>query len=209
MAFIKRGAQKAIKRFFPEQVAEDAGVKVLSLGMYLRERLDNIDLEDDSIDKLKKRHNKIVLPWLNTGKDVGRHFERNDCMNDLLEYHKELCEHILHLRLREFNKIQDGIRARRLALKIEGTPEAELPKLLNRERDLEDIPIDHDLERHRERIERYLAWGGDTLLGISLDDPDDNKNIILRTPVILDQTKSRKVYLSGEKGLGDPTKIPE
>jgi len=206
MAFIKRGAQKAVRRFFPEQVAEDAGVRVLSLGMFLRERLDNIVLINDDVDSLKRRHVKNVLPWLDTGKNVD-HFDRNDSMNDLLEYHKELCEHIHFLRLREFNKIQDRTRARRLNMKIEGKPESELPKLLV-DKDIEDIPIDHELERHRHRIERYLGWGGDTLLGVSLDNPDDNKNLILRTPVILDQTKTRKVLVGGGPD-GDVKTIPE
>lgn len=206
MAFLKRGAQKAIRRFFPEQVAEDAGVHVLSLGMFLRERLDHIDLVNEDVDSLKRRHNKIVLPWLDTGGNTD-HFDRNDSMNDLLEYHKELCEHILFLRLREFNRIQDGTRAKRLAMKIEGKKEAELPKLLVA-KDIEDIPLDHELERHRHRIERFLGWGGDTLLGISLDNPDDNKNLILRTPVILDQTKTRKVLVGGGRD-GDVKTIPE
>jgi len=206
MAFIKRGAQKAVRRFFPEQVAEDAGVRVLSLGMFLRERLDNIVLLNDDVDSIKRRHVKNVLPWLDTGGNLD-HFDRNDHMNDLLEYHRDLCEHILFLRLREFNKIQDGIRARRLALKIEGKPEIELPKILT-DKDIEDIPPDHDLERHRQRIERYLGWGGDTLLGVSLDNPDDNKNLILRTPVILDQTKTRKVLVGGGAD-GDVKTIPE
>jgi hypothetical protein len=205
MAFLKRGAQKAIRRFFPEQVAEDAGVQFLSRGGFLRERLDSIVLANDDVDSLKRRHIKNVLPWLNTGGNTD-HFDRNDAMNDLLEYHKELCEHILFLRLREFNKIQDGIRAKRLALKIEGKKEVDLPKLLV-DKDIEEIPIDHELERHRHRIERYLGWGGDTLLGISLEDPGDNKNLIMRTPVILDQTKTRKVLVGGGPD-GDVKTIP-
>jgi hypothetical protein len=217
VAEVLRKASKAVgqvvRRFQPDQVAEEGGVRVLSLGMFLRERLDKIKLEGngDRITALRERHNEIVLPWLDTGEGIGDHFKRNDYMNDLLEYHAELCSHIEYLRLREFNQIQDGIRAERLALKIKGVrKEEELPQLLVLSKDLEDIAVDHELERHRERIERYLGWGGDTLLGLSLDDPDDNKNIILRTPVILDQGKVKKVYQSRKgDGDGDVHTIPQ
>ena len=213
---LKKAVAGAVRRFQPDQVAEEGGVRVLSLGMFLRERLDKIKLVDegDRITALRERHNEIVLPWLDTGKGIGDHFKRNDYMNDLLEYHAELCSHIEFLRLREFNKIQDGIRAERLALKIKGVrKKSELPQLLVESEDLDDIPVDHELIRHQLRVERYLGWGGDTLLGLSLDNPDDNINIILRTPVILEQTRGKKVYVSrkGKKGEveGDVHVIPE
>lgn len=176
--------------------------------MFLRERLDQIELNDDTVDTLRKRHARIVLPWLDTGGNPD-HFGRNDAMNDLLEYYLDLCEHIDFLRTRAFNRIQDGIRAERLQGKIAGKKETELPKLLNPEKDIELIPYDQELLHHKMRIERFLGWGGDTLLGISLDNPDDNKNIVLRTPVIMDQTKTRKVYTGGGSGEGDVHKIPE
>ena len=204
-------ARKGIRKFYPEQVAEEGGVRILSLGMFLRERLDKIKLPEgkDRITALQERHNEIVLPWLDTGKGVGEHFKRNDYMNDLLEYYAELCDHMERLKLRDFNRIQDGIKAERLAGKIDGKKEAELPKLLSETTDMELIPTNHKLERHKARIERFLGWGGDTLMGISMDNPDDNKNIILRTPVIIDQSKIKKIRVGGEKGKGDPTEIPE
>ena len=210
---VKKALAGAVRRFQPDQVAEEGGVRVLSLGMFLRERLDKIKLESDGdrITALRERHNEIVLPWLDTGKGIGDHFKRNDYMNDLLEYHAELCSHIEFLQLREFNKIQDGIRAERLALKKQGIRSG-LPQLLVENEDLDDIPVDHELIRHQLRVERYLGWGGDTLLGLSLDNPDDNKNIILRTPVILEQTRGKKVYTSRpgkEKDGGAVHVIPE
>jgi len=209
----KDRAEKGIRRFYPEKVAEEGGVRVLTQGMFLRERLDKIRLDvgddKDRISALQERHNEIALPWLDIGKGIGERFKRNDHMNDLLEYYAELCDHMDRLSLRDFNRIQDGIRADRLAGKIAGLKEAELPKLLNQETDLEIIPVNHKLERHKARIERYIGWGGDTLMGISMANPDDNKTIILRTPVILDQTKVKKIRVGGQPGEGDPRDIPE
>jgi len=211
---LKRASEKArkgIKKFYPESVAEEGGVRVLTKGMFLRERLDKIKLPEDmdQVRALQERHNEISLPWLNIGKGIGDLFKRNDHMNDLLEYYAELCDHMERLKLRDFNRIQDEIRAERLAGKIGGLKEAELPKLLKQETDLELIPTNHKLERHKARIERYLGWGGDTLMGISMANPDDNKNIILRTPVIIDQARVKRIRVGGKPGEGDPSEIPE
>ena len=215
MAELLKKASKAVgqtvEKFRPDQVAEEAGVRVLTRGMFLRERLDKIHLPEnkDRIKALRERHNETVLPWLETGKGIDNSFERNDYMNDLLEYHAELCEHILFLQLREFNRIQDGIRRERLALKRKGVRvEKDLPQLLVLSKDLADIPLHHRLDRYRLRIERYLGWGGDTLLGISLINPEDNKNIVFRTPVILDAGKTKRIYVGGKRGEGDVETIP-
>ncbi len=205
-------ARKGVKKFYPESVAEEGGVRVLTKGMFLRERLDKIilDPDKDRITALQERHNEITLPWLNVGKGIGDLCKRNDHMNDLLAYYAGLCDHMERVRLRDFNRVQDDIRADRLAGKIAGLKEAELPKLLKEATDLELIPVNHKLERHKARIERFLGWGGDTLMGISMDNPDDNKNIILRTPVIIDQSKIKKIRVGGgTPDEHDPTKIPE
>lgn len=216
MAEIIRKASKAVgqavEKFRPDQVAESAGVRVLTRGMFLREKLDKIKLPEDRdrITAIRERHNEIVLPWLETGKGIDNSFERNDYMNDLLEYHADLCEHIEFLQLREFNQIQDRTRRERLDLKLKGVRgEDNLPQLLVLSKDLADIPRHHRLDRVRLRIERYLGWGGDTLLGISLDNPEDNVNIVFRTPVILDAGKTKKLYVGGKKGEGDVKEIPE
>ena len=75
---------------------------------------------------------------------------------------------------------------------------------------MEALVADLAKELDKARNERYLGWGGDTLLGISMDNPDDNKNIILRTPVIIDQSKIKKIRVGGgTPDEHDPTKIPE
>jgi hypothetical protein len=207
---LKRAGHFLKNRFFPDKVAEDAGVKFLNKAGFLRERFDRIEtFTEESMINKESGYTITTLPWLNIRKDTDN-FERNDYMNDLLEYYQELCAWIKSEKLLELEARNQVIREKRLTLREEGVAEKKLPKILEAtEEVLKDLPIDPELITHRSRIERFLRWGGDTLLGISFENPDDNKSIVMRTPVIMDQGRVKTVYKGGGEGETDPSKIPE
>lgn len=209
-SILKKTGDSIRKRFFPDKVAEDAGVKFLNQAGFLRERFDRIEqFSDTAIIKKESGYTLTTLPWLDIGKKPDN-FDRNDYMNDLLEYYQELCDWILKLKLEELTRMNDEIRGKRLKLRTEGVEENKLPALLERSEEvIADLPVDPGLSVHRSRIERFLRWGGDTLLGISFANPDDNRSIIMRTPVVFEQGRTRMVYKGGDQGEGSVKEIPE
>lgn len=180
-----------------------AGIDFLNQGGFLKWRLEELSIipKDSWID-MDARYSGIILPWLNIGGKPA-HFKKLDALKDLTNYYEGLERTINIDRRAKLAVMNEEILTRKLEVRaINVTREAENKEPLAEPsfaklEDLKHIPVDPELEEFAEYLKSLLQWASSILLGISFDNPDDNKTLVINKPILMDTGKTRTVYKGG------------
>lgn len=198
------GIKKAFK-WNVEETGDQGGIKFLNRGGFMRERQDNIErMGPDSYVKQDSLYTRTTLPWLNIGEDP-ENFEKNDAFLDALDYYKDLCIHINNIRRRQIIELNQRIMTENLQRRLKG--EAEIPLYTLKE--FEDVPVDLELESYRDRIGDWLTWMAKINLGLSFENPDDNKALVLNKQVIVEPNpQTSQIYKMIRDAMGPDVLSP-
>jgi len=182
-----------------DETGDKAGITFLNRAGFMRERQDNIErMDEKSYVQQDSLYTRTTLPWLNIG-DKEENFVKNDAFLDALDYYNDLSTHILNILRRRVMQLNDRIMTENLDRRLRGTPEAPLYTM----DDFKDIPVDLELESYRDRVAGFLTWMAKINLGLSFDNPDDNKALVLNKQVLVEPNpQTAEIYKLLKQAMG-------
>jgi len=194
-------AKNVIRKLDPEEVGERGGINFLNRAGFLRERLDKMaEMSDQSFISQDESYAQTALPWLAIRKDSD-HFERNDAFLDFYDYYQDLCSYLRKKKTRYLKELNDAIMKENLQRRIDDEPEVPLYTV----EEIEDyvVPGTEELEELKAKLEQYLVWMSKIMLGLSFENPDDNKSIVLNKQVIMQANpQTQEIYKILRKAMG-------
>ena len=122
-----------------------------------------------------------------------------------LDYYNDLNSHIKNIQRRQILQLNRRIMAENLERRLRGEDEAPLYTM----DEFKDVPVDLELESYRDRVAGFLTWMAKINLGLSFENPDDNKALVLNKQVLVEPNpQTAEIYKLLKQAMG-PDKISE